>query len=133
MRKLVAIVKPFGAQDQRNEENLYLPNPSPSYIVAASPAPSTIDLASPLTQRSEESDNESVSSDTSYSQGMHTSGDDTDNEVEPLSMDLEIDAAPSVEYLPPPSVEEIPQALVQEVDDLQNLPVPQRVGQYRIG
>ena len=62
----------------------------------------------------------------------------------PLSMD--IDAAPSVEYLPPPSVEEIPQegpvgsieagameALVQEVVDLQYLPVPQRVGPYRIG
>ena len=59
-------------------------------------------------------------------------------------MDLEIDAAPSVEYLPPPSVEEIPQegpvgnigagameALVQEVVDLENLPVPHRVGPYR--
>ena len=81
MRKLVAVIKPFGAQNQRNEENLYPPNPSPSDDVAASPAPSTIDLVS---QWSGESDNESVSSATSYSQGMHTSGDDTDNEVEPL-------------------------------------------------
>ena len=46
---------------------------------------------------------------------------------------MDLDAAPSVEYLPPPSVEEISQALVQEVDELQNLPVPPRVGPYRIG
>ena len=102
MRQVVAVVKPFGAQHQRNEQNLYLPSnlsPSPSRVVSPSPAPSIIDVVS---ERDDDSDN-----------------DDSGNENRPFSMD--IDASPSVEYLPPPTVEEIPQALIQEVDTLQNL------------
>ena len=44
--------------------------------------------------------------------------DDTGNESGPFSMD--IDASPSVEYLPPPSVEEIPQAALS----IEDLPPP---------
>ena len=140
MRQVVAVVKPFGAQNQRLEENLHLPSnlsPSPSRVVSPIPAPSIIYVVS---ERDGDSDNESISSRSSYSQGMHTSGDDTDNESGPFSMDIDAapsveylpppsveeipQAAPSVEYLPPPSVEEIPQALVQEVDMLQYLPLP---------
>ena len=136
------------SNDQRRKVNLYLPsssNQSSSYAVAASPAPSLIDLASPSPQWSRQSDNESVSSDTSYSNGMHTSGDDTDNEIELPPINMEVDPVPSVEYVPleepVPRVEVIPQedsvdsvepvameAIVEEVASLQNLPIPTREG-----
>ena len=88
------------------------------FVKEPSPAPSIIDIVS---ERDDDSD-------------------DTGNENGPISMD--IDASPSVEYLPPTSVEEIsqaalsmedlpplsveeiPQALIQEVDRLQNLSLP---------
>ena len=147
MKKVVrGIVLSTVSKDQRKEVNLYLPSSSSqssSYVVAASPALSFIDLVSPLPQWSRQSDNESVSSDTSYSNGMHTSGDDTDNEIELPPINMEVDPAPSVEYVPleepVPSVEVIPQedsvdsvepvameAIVEQVASLQNLPVPNR-------
>ena len=74
---------------------------------------------------------------------MHTSGDDTDDEVEPPPMHMEVDPVPSMEYIPPedpvPSLEFIPQedpvgsvesvameAIVEQVVGLQNIPVPNR-------
>ena len=74
---------------------------------------------------------------------MHTSGDDTDNEIELPPINMEVDPVPSVAYVPlekpVPSVEVIPQEdsvgsvelvamepIVEEVDSLQNLPVPTR-------
>ena len=146
VKKIVGVVKPTLSNDQRRKVNLYLPsssNQSSSYAVAASPAPSLIDLASPSPQWSRQSDNESVSSDTSYSNGMHTSGDDTDNEIELPPINMEVDPVPSVEYVPleepVPSVEVIPQedsvdsvepvameAKDEHVASLQNLPVSTR-------
>ena len=149
VKKVVGVVKPTMStisNDQRREVNLYLPsssNQSSSYAVAASPTPSLIDLVSPSPQWSRQSDNESVSSDTSYSNGMHTSGDDTDNEIELPPINMEVDPVPSVEYVPleepVPSVEVIPQedsvdsvepvameAIVEQVASLQSLPVPNR-------
>ena len=105
MRQVVAVVKPFWAQNQRNEKNLHLPSnlsPSLSRVVSLSPAPSIIDLVS-VSEQNGDSDNEGISSRSSYSQGMHTSGDDTDT--------------PSMDIGAPPSMEKIPQELAQMVEE----------------
>ena len=84
---------------------------------------------------------------------MHTSGDDTDDEVEPSPMYIEVEPVPSVEFIPPedpvPSIESIPpivmleedpvpsaesvamEEIVRQVVGLQNIPVPNRKGKNK--
>ena len=62
---------------------------------------------------------------------MHTSGDDTDDEVEPSPMYMEVDPVASVESIPPgnpaASVESVAmEEIVRQVVGLQNIPVPNR-------